>query len=216
MREIGEGIFQLEATGGTVNVFLVQADVPVLVDSGTERLGTAVADELRAEGALPEFVLLTHADFDHSGGATAVRRATGATVCAPAAERPLLTGAQRRRLFVRVLIRGVNRGRAPRRPSIDRWIADGEVVAGLEAIGTPGHTPGHTAYRLGTSLLAGDAVITGTTFREPVARFCVDWRQVRRSIEKLARLDLDLAVSGHGRPSRDAKAKLAALAASWR
>ncbi len=215
MREVGDGIFLLESTGSTVNCFLVQADVPVLVDAGTERQGTAVADELRAEGAVPEIVLLTHADFDHSGGASAVRRATGATVCAPAAEKPLLTGEQRRRLLVRVLIRGVNRGRAPRRPTIDRWIADGEVVAGLEAIATPGHTPGHTAYRLGTSLLAGDAVITGTTFREPVARFCVDWAEARRSIEKLARLDLDLAVSGHGRPSRDAREKLAALVTTW-
>ncbi len=216
MKEVSEGIFQLEATGRMVNVFLVQAEVPVLVDAGTERQGAAVADELRAEGALPELVLLTHADFDHSGGATAVRRATGAIVCAPAAEQPLLTGAQRRRLLVRVLIRGVNRGRAPRRPAIDRWIADGEIVAGLEAVATPGHTPGHTAYRLGTSLFAGDAVITGTTFREPVARFCVDWAEARRSIEKLARLDVDLAVSGHGRPSRDAREKLAALVATWR
>jgi glyoxylase-like metal-dependent hydrolase (beta-lactamase superfamily II) len=215
VKEAGEGIYQLEATGRTVNVFLVQADVPVLVDTGTERQGAAVADELLAERAVPELVLLTHADFDHAGGATAVRRATGATVCAPAAEQPLLTGEQQRRLLVRVLIRGVNRGRAPRRPAIDRWIADGEVVAGLEAIATPGHTPGHTAYRLGTSLLAGDAVITGTAFREPVARFCVDWAEARRSIEKLARLDLDLAVSGHGRPSRDAKEKLAALVATW-
>jgi glyoxylase-like metal-dependent hydrolase (beta-lactamase superfamily II) len=216
VNEVGDGIFQLEATGRMVNVFLVQAEVPVLVDTGTERQGAAVADELRAEGALPELVLLTHADFDHAGGATAVKRATGATVCAPAAEQPLLTGAQRRRLLVRLLIRGVNRGRAPRRPAIDRWIAGGEIVAGLEAIPTPGHTPGHTAYRLGTSLLAGDAVITGTTFREPVARFCVDWAEARSSIEKLARLDLDLAVSGHGRPSRDAKAKLTALVATWR
>jgi glyoxylase-like metal-dependent hydrolase (beta-lactamase superfamily II) len=216
VKEIGEGVFQLEATGRTVNVFLVQTDVTVLVDTGTERQGAAVVDELRAEGALPELVLLTHADFDHSGGAAAVRRATGATVCAPAAEQPLLTGEQRRRLLVRVLIRGVNRGRAPRNPVIDRWIADGDIVGGLEAIGTPGHTPGHTAYRLGTSLLAGDAVITGTTFREPVSRFCVDWVEARRSIEKLARLDLDLAVSGHGRPARDAKERLAALSATWR
>ncbi len=216
MKELGDGIFQLESTGRTVNIFLVQAGVTVLVDTGTERQGPAVVDELRAEGASPELVLLTHADFDHSGGAEAIRRATGATVCAPAAERPLLAGAARRRLLIRVLIRGVNRGRAPHRPGIDRWLDAGEVVAGLEAIATPGHTPGHTAYRLGTTLLAGDAVITGPSFREPVARFCVDPAEARRSIEKLALLDVDLVASGHGRASTGGKEKLVALAASWR
>jgi hydroxyacylglutathione hydrolase len=215
MREVGEGIFQLDATGRTVNCFLVRADVPVLVDAGTPRQGPAIVEELRAAGAAPELVLLTHADFDHVGGAEAVRAATGAPILAPAAERPLLTDEIRRRLVVRLMIRSVNRGRRTRMPSVDRWVEDGELVGGLEAIATPGHTPGHTAYRRGTTLIAGDAVVTGTVFREPVAMFCMDTDRTRRSIEKLAGLDLDLAVCGHGRPARGATEKLAALVATW-
>jgi hydroxyacylglutathione hydrolase len=215
VNEIGDGVFRLESTGRTVNIFFVEADVPVLVDTGTGPQGAAVVDELRAAGACPEFVLLTHADYDHSGGADAIRRATGAVVCAPAAERPLLTGEIRRRLFVRALIRGVNRGRAPRLPTIDRWLDAGDTVAGLESIATPGHTPGHTAFRLGTTLLAGDAVITGETFREPLAAFCMDVGEARRSIQKLALLDVDLVAAGHGRPARNGREKLAALVASW-
>jgi glyoxylase-like metal-dependent hydrolase (beta-lactamase superfamily II) len=215
MKEIGDGVFQLSLVHPQVNCFLVQAEVPVLVDAGTELQGQAVVEELRAAGVTPAFVLVTHADFDHSGGADTVREATGAPVVAPAAERPLLTGETRRRLLVRTMIRAVNRGRSPRMPTVDRWISDGEVVAGIEAIATPGHTPGHTAYRLGTTLLAGDAVITGETFREPVAMFCVDVEEARRSIERLATLELDLAVSGHGRPSRNAREKLATLVATW-
>jgi len=215
MKKAGDGVFQLECTGRTVNCFVVHAEVPVLVDAGAELQGRAVVEELRAAGVTPEFVLLTHADFDHSGGAAAVREATGAPVVAPTAERPLLTGETQRRLLVRLMIRSVNRGRSPRMPTVDRWIGDGEVVAGLEAIATPGHTPGHTAYRFGTSLIAGDAVITGETFREPVAMFNIDGEEARRSIERLSALDLDLAVSGHGRPSRNAREKLAALVATW-
>ena len=41
MKELGDGIFQLESTGRTVNIFLVQAGVTVLVDTGTERQGPA-------------------------------------------------------------------------------------------------------------------------------------------------------------------------------
>ena len=57
--------------------------------------------------------------------------------------------------------------------------------------------------------------MTGEPFREAVAVFVADRAEARRSIEKLAGLDLDLAVSGHGPPARGAKDKLAALAESW-
>src|SRR5262249_50051085 len=103
----------------------------------------------------------------------------------------------------------------PRPPSIDRWLEDGEVVEGLEAIATPGHTPGHTSYRLGTTLIAGDAVITGELFREPVPMFCFDNAETRRAIGKLAGRRARPAVSGHGPPSRNAREKLNELVANW-
>jgi glyoxylase-like metal-dependent hydrolase (beta-lactamase superfamily II) len=213
--ETGEGVFQLECTGRLVNIFLVHAEVPVLVDAGAPKHGPAIVEELRAADAAPELVLLTHADFDHFGGADAVRSAFGAPICAPAAERPLLTGEIDRRFVVRLMIRSVSRGRYPKPPAIDRWVPEGEPVAGLESIVTPGHTPGHTCYRLGRTLIAGDAVITGPAFRPPVPMFCFDNAETRRSIERLARLDVDLAVSGHGPPERGAKEKLGDLVASW-
>ena len=216
MREVGEGIFQLEGTGRTVNVFLVQTAESVLVDAGTPRGGPAIVEELRAARLTPELILLTHGDFDHAGGAEAVRAATGARICAPAAERGMLTGERTRGLAVRTIVRAVNRGRPARMPSIDRWLDDGEDVAGIEAIATPGHTPGHTSYRIGTTLIAGDALITGEHFREAAAMFITDRAEARRSIEKLAGLDLDLALSGHGPPAKGATEKLAALAATWR
>jgi glyoxylase-like metal-dependent hydrolase (beta-lactamase superfamily II) len=215
MREVGDGVFQLEAGGKHVNVFLVEADVPVLVDAGGPREAAALVDELEYEGFEPKLILLTHGDFDHFGGAAAVREAFGAPIAAPAAERPLLTGEIDRRWFVRLMIRSVCRGRLPKPPSVDRWIEPGEVVEGLEAIPTPGHTPGHTAYRFGKVLIAGDAVITGERFRPPVPMFCFDNEETRRSIEKLAGLDFKLAVSGHGPEARDASRKLRDLVETW-
>ena len=215
MKEVGDGVFQLESTGRTVNIFLVQAQAPVLVDAGAPKHGALVVQELRDAGISPELVLLTHADFDHSGGADAVRQAFGAPIHAPAAERGLMTRAVRRRWVVNMMIRSVSRGRLPKPPSVDRWVEDGETVGGLEAIATPGHTPGHTAYRFGSALVAGDAVITGETFRPPVPMFCFDNEETRRSIEKLAGLDFDLAVSGHGPAARNATEKLRELVATW-
>jgi glyoxylase-like metal-dependent hydrolase (beta-lactamase superfamily II) len=215
VREVGDGVFQLDAGGKLVNVFYVQADVPVLVDAGGPREAEALVEELLDEGAEPKLVLLTHGDFDHFGGAAVVREQFGAPIAAPTAERPLLTGEIDRRWFVQLMIRSVCRGRLPKPPTVDRWFESGEVVEGLEAIPTPGHTPGHTAFRFRRTLIAGDAVITGERFRPPVPMFCFDNDQTRRSIEKLAELDFDLAVCGHGPASRDASAKLRDLVATW-
>jgi glyoxylase-like metal-dependent hydrolase (beta-lactamase superfamily II) len=215
MKEVGSGVFQLESPGRTVNVYLVQAEEPVLVDAGTPRIGREIVDELRGEAVEPTLILLTHSHFDHAGGAATVRKATGAPICAPAAERPLLAGEVQHRLMARAGARVVNLGRPVVMPSVDRWLEPGEVVAGLEVEATPGHTPGHASYRLGTTLVGGDAFMTAETFREARAVFIADRAEARRSIERLAGLDLDLAVSGHGPPARGAKQKLQALAESW-
>jgi glyoxylase-like metal-dependent hydrolase (beta-lactamase superfamily II) len=216
MREIGEGFFQLDSPGRTVNVFLVRADETVLVDTGTPRIGSRVVAELREAAVVPTVILLTHSHFDHAGGADVIRAATGAAVVAPAAERPLFSGELRHRFLARAGARVVNLGRPVELPAVDRWLAPGDVVAGLEVVATPGHTPGHVAYRLGTTIVGGDAFMTGEErFREAVPVFVADRAQARRSIEQLTELDLDVAVSGHGPAARGASEKLAALAATW-
>ena len=119
------------------------------------------------------------------------------------------------RLLARVGSRVANLLRPVRLPSVDRWLEPGEIVHGLEVVPTPGHTPGHVSYRFGRTILGGDAFMTGEPFREAVSFFIADRAESRRSIERLAGLDLDHAVSGHGPPAQDASKKLAALAATW-
>jgi glyoxylase-like metal-dependent hydrolase (beta-lactamase superfamily II) len=215
VKEIADGIFLLEGTGRTANAVLVQAAVPVVVDAGTPRGGRSIAEELRQAGVVPRLILLTHSHYDHAAGAAALREATGAPICAPAGERALFTGALRHRFLARAGARAANLGRPVELPNVDRWLEPDEIVEEIEVIATPGHTPGHTSYRIGTTILAGDAFMTGRRFREAVPLFIADRTEARRSIEKLARLDLDLAVSGHGRPTRGAKERLEALAATW-
>ena len=215
MKEVGDGVWQLEGTGRWSNAFLVRAPESVLLDAGTPGGGYEIVAELEREGITPVAVLLTHSHFDHAGGAGAVREAMGAPIWAPAAERPLFSGKATHRFCARAGARLANGLRPVVLPEVDRWLEPGEVAAGLEAVATPGHTPGHTAYRLGSTIVAGDAFMTGARFREAVPVFVADRAEARRSIERLAALDLDLALSGHGPPARDAQEKLAALAASW-
>jgi glyoxylase-like metal-dependent hydrolase (beta-lactamase superfamily II) len=72
---------------------------------------------------------------------------------------------------------------------------------------TPGHTPGHASYyhpgyRV---LIAGDAVgpALGGRLRAPQPVYCEDNGQARKSIAKLAALDVDLICCGHGPIIRD-------------
>jgi glyoxylase-like metal-dependent hydrolase (beta-lactamase superfamily II) len=197
------------------NAFLVQATSPVVIDAGPPRAGSRIAAELEAAGIAPTLILLTHSHWDHAGGAAPLRAATGARICATSGERELLAGEARHPPFVRALSLVANLGRTLEPPSIDRWLEPGEIVEGIEVVPTPGHTPGHASYRFGTTIVAGDAFMTGRRLREAVPLFIADRAEARRSIEKLARLDLDLAVSGHGPPVRGAKEKLEALAASF-
>lgn len=211
MRRVAQGVYALDAAGSMSNVFLVEAEVPTLVDTGAPGRAKAILAELREAGVEPGRILLTHGDFDHVGGAAFLREQTGAEVCAPAAERPFIA---RDRSFSPGLLRRVllRIFRFPQ-PVVDRWLEDGEAVGGIEAVSTPGHTPGHTSYVFGRTLLAGDAIVTlPYRFKEPPVRYSLDAQEARRSIARLAELDVDVAVSGHGAPGSDAKKKLRDLA----
>ena len=96
-------------------------------------------------------------------------------------------------------------------------VGDGDVVAGLEIIATPGHTPGHVAVLDGelSLLMAGDAMVGDAgDAGGPVPRFTTDLAQAHASVAKLAGLDFDAVVFGHGEPVlTGGTAAVAALAA---
>jgi glyoxylase-like metal-dependent hydrolase (beta-lactamase superfamily II) len=115
--------------------------------------------------ARPVALLHTHGHFDHIGASSDVADATGARLRIHAADRFLWDMLpDQARLF------GMEAAR-PRDP--DEPIANGERIAfgasSVEAIHTPGHTPGSTCFRLdqpaGTVLFSGD-----TLFRRSIGR----------------------------------------------
>jgi glyoxylase-like metal-dependent hydrolase (beta-lactamase superfamily II) len=93
---------------------------------------------------------------------------------------------------------------------------DGSVpgMPGWRWIHTPGHTPGHIALfrEEDRTLIAGDAFVTtrqesaiaALTYRPeihgPPAYFTPDWTASRRSVERLAALEPERVVTGHGPP----------------
>jgi glyoxylase-like metal-dependent hydrolase (beta-lactamase superfamily II) len=100
-----------------------------------------------------------------------------------------------------------------------RELPEDGSVPGMPAwrwIHTPGHAPGHVSFYRESdgTLVAGDAFVTTkqesalavATWRPeihgPPAYFTQDWAEARRSVELLARLEPEVAATGHGPPLR--------------
>jgi glyoxylase-like metal-dependent hydrolase (beta-lactamase superfamily II) len=74
-------------------------------------------------------------------------------------------------------------------------------MAGLRAIHTPGHTPGHLSFlwpEQGGVLIAGDVLGNSMGMMQFSVQY-QDFAQAKESLRKLAALDFDKAVFGHGR-----------------
>jgi glyoxylase-like metal-dependent hydrolase (beta-lactamase superfamily II) len=94
---------------------------------------------------------------------------------------------------------GVGPGRDPK---------DGETVAGLTAIATPGHSADHMCFLLDGACFTGDLILgEGSTIVGPreMGGSLADYM---RSLERLRALDLELLFPGHGPEVHDPPAKI--------
>lgn len=194
-----------EALGGwrRVNLGFVSAYVlvrggeAVIVDTGVAGKAADIEKALSEAGSRWEQVghlILTHKHPDHIGSADeVVKKATDATVYA----------GQQDIAAIKVS-RAITAAR------------DGDDVGGLRIVATPGHTPGHISVFDADArvFVAGDAMVgeKGGVGR-PGAQFTENMDEALRSVSKVAALDFDIALFGHGEPvTSGAKAKVAALA----
>jgi hydroxyacylglutathione hydrolase len=152
----------------------------VIVDPGDEP--QRLLDAIAALNVKIEAILLTHCHFDHIGAVAPVARATGAPVYCPEIERPLLTD----------IMAFVPPGFGPFESyDPEHTVSGGERLhlAGLDfdVIFTPGHSPGHVTYALGSpthpALLSGDVLFQGSVGRVDLPGG--DWPTLERSIGSL-------------------------------
>jgi glyoxylase-like metal-dependent hydrolase (beta-lactamase superfamily II) len=167
-------------------------------------------------------IVITHHHSDHTGSLNDMVRLTNATVYVHPADAPVVRGDRpppgpnRAKLSGRTLgplIMKLKSSRAD--PAVvDHELVDGQdldIAGGIRVLHTPGHTAGQTSLlwnRHGGVLIAGDAAgARGNRVAPPVGAvfgmFTEDIEEAKRSFRKLADLEFEVAVFGHGNPIRE-------------
>ena len=79
---------------------------------------------------------------------------------------------------------------------------DGDMVAPVHVLHTPGHTPGHLAFWWPERrvLFAGDAIATYPMFEAGWPAFNLNPTRQRTSIRRMADLEAKVVAVGHGDP----------------
>ena len=195
----GDALVDRRVSLGFVSAYvLARGKEAAIVDTGVAGSAAAIEDGLRAAGLAwddVQHVILTHKHPDHAGSIGPVLdAAAGARGYAGAADIPSIS--------------------APRDlVAVD----DGQEVFGLRVVTTPGHTAGHIAvFDPDTGLLvAGDALGNTEGLAGSDPQFTADPAAADASVRKLARLDVQRILFGHGDPlESDAASALRDLAAS--
>lgn len=211
MHQLAEGVLQLAGfPPNSINVYLVG---DVLIDAGGPLDGRRVLKQLRGRTVTTH--ALTHGHFDHYGSSAKVCRELGV---------PLWCGANDVRAVEAGKQVGLGRrtvsGLGARAVPVDRALREGDEVAGFTVLDVPGHSPGHVAYWRAADrvLIAGDVMWGFNPFllrggiREPYPALSPDARRNRESARRLAALEPELVLFGHGPPLRDPARFAAAVA----
>ena len=213
----------------------------VLIDAGMPKSAEKIieaANERFGDNSKPKAIILTHGHFDHVGAVIELAEYWDVPVYAHKLELPYLNGMEDYQAPDPSVDGGMVAKMSPVFPKkgiditarLHELPADGSVpyMPDFEWIHTPGHTKGHVSlYRnKDKALIAGDAFVTvkqdslynvmtqEKNIYGPPRYFTPDWEAAKASVEKLASVSPEVAITGHGQPmiGQELKDELSKLA----
>ena len=177
------------------NSYLIGGDVPVLIDPGHQHLVKNLINQMEKDKNRLEdirLIIATHVHPDHFEATQTFARAGVLLALHPEEEK-----------FMKEIGGEFYRGFGMEMPEIkvDFFLKEGELKLGtktLQVLHTPGHSPGSISlyWSEKKALFTGDVVFAMGVGRTDFPGG--DGMLLRDSIERLARLDAEWLLSGHG------------------
>jgi glyoxylase-like metal-dependent hydrolase (beta-lactamase superfamily II) len=209
--EIVEGIHRVDEASANMahsNVYMaVFGKNLVVVDTGTSGNAKKTVEYIQKIGRQPADVtaiVLTHFHMDHMSSAKELKQfLPNAKVSVHEADANYVEAAKPMPKSKNLLFRAVSSFIKPAPVSVDQKLKDNDKIESLTVIHTPGHTPGSIALLDETRkvLFAGDTLrFDGKTVSGAPEQYILDPKATRESIGKLALLDFDVMLPGHGEP----------------
>ncbi|GAB4454611.1 MAG: MBL fold metallo-hydrolase [Armatimonadaceae bacterium] len=198
----------------------------VLVDAGLPGSADAIADsaeERFGKDARPFAIVLTHGHFDHVGALAELAERWDCPIVAHEAEWEYLDGRSSYPPPDPTVGGGLMAALSPLYPKgpieIGRWLQvfppNGSLplMPDWRWLPTPGHSAGHCSFwrESDRTLIAEDSFITtdqesayAVAVQKPLLQgppmyYTPDWKSARASVERLAALEPEIVVTGHGR-----------------
>jgi hydroxyacylglutathione hydrolase len=177
------------------NSYLIKDKLSILIDPGNNQFLPALLQDLQKDGIDPKtinIIMNTHLHGDHSWANAAFKEASGAEILLHTVQKQLGDAAttQTSKFF------GV--------PAVelneDRVLDEDRLNLGeteIELIPSPGHSPESICFylRKEKALICGDVIFSQNTGRVDLPGGSAD--QLKQSIERLSRLDVEYLLPGH-------------------
>ena len=177
------------------NTYLIDGKVPTLIDPGHHHLFPKLQDAMAADGfqaADIQLVIATHAHPDHFEAVQNFLNLNTRIALHPEAEQFIEMHGEH---FFRILGKNL----PPYR--VDFHLVEGELEVGehrLQVIETPGHAPGSLCiyWPAAKALFSGDVIFSQSLGRTDLPGG--NGAQLKEAIDRLAELDVNLLLPGHG------------------